>query len=366
MSAEENERFELTICWICSKLIENSDDKVRDHCHISGKYRGAAHWSCNINLKITKKVNAIFHSLTGYDSHLIFKELSKFNVKIRVIPNGLEKYMAFTINRNIVFIDSMQFMNSSLDKLVKNSNDEDFNYLSEEFSGEHLKLVKQKGVYPYEYINSFKIFFEKKLPGKCEFFSSLEGSKINKKEYERAVRVWKLFKIKNIGQYHDLYLKADVLLLTDVFERFIDTCLNYYKLDACRCFSSSGVSWDAMLKLTKVKLELIPNINMHLFVEKGTRGGISYISNRYSKVYKDNKFFMYWDASNLYGWGMNQPLPYCVLNFLTKKEIEKSCLYSISENSTIGYILEVDLKYPDKLHNSHNDYPLRPEKLEIC
>ena len=101
MSAEENERFVLTnICWICSKLIENSDDKVRDYCHISEKYRGAAHWSCNINLKITNEVPVIFHNLKGCDSHLIFKELSKFNVEITVIPNGLEKYMTFTINKN--------------------------------------------------------------------------------------------------------------------------------------------------------------------------------------------------------------------------------------------------------------------------
>ena len=142
MSAEENERFELTnICWICSKLIENSDNKVRDHCHISGKYSGAAHWNCNINMKVTKKVPVIFHNLKGYDSHLIFKELSRFNVKVSVIPSRLEKYMAFTINKNLVFIDSMQLMNCSLDKLVINLNDKDFKYLSEEFSGEQLELV---------------------------------------------------------------------------------------------------------------------------------------------------------------------------------------------------------------------------------
>ena len=124
ISAEENGLFELTnICWIYDKLIDVSDDKVRDHCHITGKYRGAAHYSCNINLKVTKKVPVIFHNLKGYDSHLIFKELSKFNVlktskfnglKISVIPNGLEKYMRFTLNKNLIFIDSMLFMNSSL------------------------------------------------------------------------------------------------------------------------------------------------------------------------------------------------------------------------------------------------------------
>ena len=145
MSAEENETFEMTnICWICDKLIESKDNKVRDHCHITGKYGGAAHYSCNINLKVTKKVPVIFHNLKVYDSHLISKELSKFSVKISVIPNGLEKYMAFTLNKNLVFIDSMLFMNSSLDKLVKNLSDKNFNYLSEEFNNEQLKLVKKK------------------------------------------------------------------------------------------------------------------------------------------------------------------------------------------------------------------------------
>ena len=137
MSVEENERFEKSnICWICGGLI-NFDQKVRDHCHITGKYRGAAHWSCNINLKISKKVSVISHNLKGYDSYLIFKELSKFNCKINVIPNGLEKYMSFTLNKNLVFIDSMLFMNSSLDKLVKNLSDEDFKYLSVKFSGKN-------------------------------------------------------------------------------------------------------------------------------------------------------------------------------------------------------------------------------------
>ena len=145
MSAEEKERFEMTnICWICNGLIENTDNKVRDHGHITGKYRGAAHYFCNINLKIIKNVPVIFHNLIEYDSHLIFKELSKFNgLKISVIPNGLEKYTSFTLNKNLIFIDSMLFMNSSLDQLVKNLSDEDFQYLNEEFCGEQLKLVKE-------------------------------------------------------------------------------------------------------------------------------------------------------------------------------------------------------------------------------
>ena len=142
-------------CWICDKLFDVGDDKVRDDGHITGKYRGASHWSCNINLKISKKIPVIFHNSRGYDRHLTIKEVSKFDIKVSVILNGLEKYMASTINRNLVFIDSMQFMNSSLDSLVKNLSDHDFVCLSEEFSSKFLKLVKQKNVYLYEYMDSF-------------------------------------------------------------------------------------------------------------------------------------------------------------------------------------------------------------------
>ena len=142
MTAEKNEEFERSnISWFCGKLIEN-DDKVRDHCHITGKYRGAAHWSCNINLKISKKLVVIFHNLKGCDSLLIFKELSKFDCSVSVIPNGLEKYMSLSLGKNIIFIDSMLFLNSSLVKLVKNLSD--FKYLGKVFSNEKLKLVKTK------------------------------------------------------------------------------------------------------------------------------------------------------------------------------------------------------------------------------
>ena len=131
------------------KQVINTDDdkKVRDHDHITGNYRGAVHSDCNVNLKLFKTFSAIFHNLRVYDSHLIMQETDKFDVKVNAIPNGLEKYMAFTINKNLVIIDSMQFMNSSLDALVKNLTDKDFKHLSEEFNGEQLNLVKQKGLY---------------------------------------------------------------------------------------------------------------------------------------------------------------------------------------------------------------------------
>ena len=225
MTAEENEEFERrNICWICGKLIENEDNKVRDHCHITGKYRESCDWSCNINLKVSKKLVVIFHNFKGYDSHLIFKELNKFNCSVSVIPNGLEKYRSFTLNKDIIFIDSMLFMNNSLDKLVKNLND--FRYLSEVFKGEKLELVKQKGIYRYEYMDNFKRFKEDRLSDIDCFFNSLKDCCVSDKEYQRACNAWKVFGIKNLGEYHDLYLKTDVLLLCDVFEKFIDVWLS--------------------------------------------------------------------------------------------------------------------------------------------
>ena len=375
MSAEEKEKFQLSnSCWICNKLFDVGDKKVRDHCHITGKYRGAAHFSCNTNLKLSKKVPVIFYNLRSYDSHLITKEIGKFDVKVSVIPNGLEKYMAFTINKNLAFIDSIQFMNSSLDSLVRNLSDNDFKYLSEEFSGGLLELVKEKGAYPYEYMDSFKKFSEDKLLNKSKVFSSLKDECISEKDYQRANNIWNAFKMNSIGEYHDFYLKTDVLLLADVFEEFIKTCLDYYGLDPCHCFSSPGLSWNAMLKMTGIELELISDSDMHLFIEKRMRGGISYIAKRYSKAnnkymkcYDSNKesvLIVYLDANNLYGWAMIKYLPYEELKWLSKK-IDKFDLNLIGENSSIGYILEVDLEYPSELHDLHNDYPLAPERLEI-
>ena len=222
MSMKEEELFQkANKCWICDKLFELLDEKVRDHCHVTGKFRGAAHFKYNANFKITKRVPVVFHNLKGYDGHLIMKELSNFDVVIDVIPYGLEKYMAIIVNGNLVFIDSMQFMKDSLDTLVGNLLEEDFKHLSREFSDKRLELVKQKGVYPYEYMNSFKKFDKCDLPSKDKFYRSLKDTGISDEDYERAKKVWNVFDIKNLGQYHDLYIKTDVLLLCDVFESLL-------------------------------------------------------------------------------------------------------------------------------------------------
>ena len=236
ITEEEEDSFQKSNnCWICKKFINNDEENVRDHCHITGKFTGAAHRNCNVNFQLTKKAPVIFHNLRGYVSYLILNELDKSDVKIKVIPNGLEEYMAFFLNKNLVFINSMQFMNSSLDKLVKNLSDKDFKYLIEEFGSENLELLKQKGACPYECMDSFERFDEEKLPAKIFFYSSTKDGKIGDdgkisdghidvNDYLTCKKTWDKFEMKNMGDYHDNYVKKDVLLLAGVFEKFIDTC----------------------------------------------------------------------------------------------------------------------------------------------
>ena len=231
-------------------------------------------------------------------------------------------------------------------------------------------------------MNSFERFSEEKLPARKYFNSSIKDGNIgddNKisnghidfNDYLTCKKTWDKFEIKNMGDYHDHYLKKDVLLLADAFEKFINTCLKYYGLDPCPYFSSPGLSWDAMLKITDIKLEKISDIDKYLFIEKALRGGISYIAKRYAKA--NNKYLndydpkrlstliSYIDMNNLCGWAMSEYLPYGRMKWL--KNIDKFDIMSINDKSSIGYFLEVDLEYPDELRELRNDSPLAPEKF---
>ena len=198
MTKQDNEDFEnSTKCWICDNDYIDNDVKVKDHCHITGKYEGSVHRDCNANVKLNHKFPAIFHNLKNYDSHLIMQELGKFNIKINFIPNGLEMHMRFSINSNLSFIDSFQFLNSSLESLVKDLNKDYFKYFSQEFDNNVLDVVKQKGFYLCEYMNDFERFKEE-LPSKEKFYSLLTGKKISDKEYEHTLKVCNKFQMKTM------------------------------------------------------------------------------------------------------------------------------------------------------------------------
>ena len=391
MTEENEQEFKkATTCHICDKKYTEKDIRVRDHCHITGKYRGSAHQECNLKLRINPKeikIPVIFHNLRGYDSHFIMQEIGAIvkkhayknnkgeekQMNINAIPNNMEKYMAFMLGNHLTFIDSFQFMSSSLDKLVSNLPAEALKYTSKRFQKEKLNLMTRKGIYPYDYMDSFEKFNKTELPTKEEFYSILNNEHISDEDYCHAKKVWNTFQLQTMGEYHNLYLKSDILLLADVFENFRKTCLQYYKLDPCHYFTSPGLSWDAMLKMTNIKLELMTDTDMFQFIEKGMRGGISYIANRYGKAnnkymskYDENmpsKYIMYLDANNLYGWAMSQYLPTGGFKWLTEKQINKINLAQYNEDSNKGLLIEVDLEYPKELHDLHNDYPLAAERV---
>ena len=329
-------------CHICNKKYTDKDVRVRDHCHVTRKFRGSAHQECNLKLRIKPKdikIPVIFLNLRGYDSHFIMQLIGQIaenhayknykgeeqHQKINAIPNNKEKYMTFMLGNHLSFIDSFQFMSSSLDKLVSNLAKEDLKYTSEEFTGKKHSLMSQKGVYPYDYMDCFKKFDQTELPTKEQFYSVLNDQHLTNGECDHARKVWETFNIKTMGEYHDLYLKSDVLLLSDVFESFRKTCLQYYKLDPCHYCTSPGLSWDA-----NIKLESMTNIDMFQFFERGMCGRVSYIANRYGKAnnkymegYDEespSKYVMYLDANNLYGWAMSQYLPTGNFRWMTDKE----------------------------------------------
>ena len=367
-----------------------SQRKVHDHDHITGEYRGAAHSKCNLELRIhpyLQHIPIVFHNLKHYDAHHLIsfiggvtnvetvdyvnkygKSKSRQVGGISVIPNNMEKYISFTW-RQFRFIDSLAFLNASLDKLVKTTPPEALVYTN---TLEKPDLLSQKGVYPYEYMDSFARFNETELPSRESFHSTLSGSGISLEEYERAQHVWQAFECEDLAHYHDIYLQADVYLLADVFENFRKTALNIYHLDPANYYTLPGYSWDALLKLSNVKLELLTDVDKYLFVEKGKRGGISMASHRYAKANnkhmddfdetQPSSYIQYLDANNLYGWAMSQYLP--VSNFHWISE-DLDTILGTEANSDVGYIVECDLVYPAELHRYHNDYPLAPEHLKV-
>ena len=376
-----------TKCFICGEDFVDGDIKVRDHCHFTGRYRGCAHQDCNLQFAMRYyKIPVFLHNLKNYDAHLIIEkahELSE-NSRIDVIAQNSEKFITFAF-RNLCFKDSFSFLSSSLDKLVKLTKYEDEKKKENwqrkfRFSERNpyvdkrgdLDLLTEKGVYPYDYIDDFEKFNETKLPPKEKFYSQLSESHISDEDYERAKRVWEHFGIRNLGEYHDLYLRTDVLLLTDVYENFRDLCLEYYKLDPAHYFTLPNFAWDAMLLKTDITITPMEDKEMYEMVEKGLRGGMCQVSrkeaianNKYmGQDYDESKpsnYITYLDANNLYGLAMTMKLPTGKMKWAKKVPN----VMEWDENDNFAYILEVDLEYPDELHYEHSDYPLAPENMNV-
>ena len=329
------------ICYICKKEFDNNDkkqQKVRDHCHYTGKYRGAAHNICNLRYKVPKEIPVVFHNGSTYDYHFIIKELVKeFDGNFDCLSEKTAKYTTFSaplkkkienkdieITYKIKFIDSYRFMSSSLSKLNCNT------YYKKKFNKDLIKnfrntysfcdndinkfvLLLRKGVYPYEYVDNWEKFDETSLLNKEDFYSNLNMEDNNDIDYRHVNNVFKRFELENLGRYHDLYLQSDTLLLAGVFENFRDMCIKEYELDPAHFLS---LAFQAYLKKTNIELQLLTDYDMLLMVEEGIRGGICHsihryakANNKYMKNYNNNEessYIQYLDANNLYGWAMSK------------------------------------------------------------
>ena len=405
----------------------------------TGKYRGAAHNICNLRYKVPKEIPVVFHNGSTYDYHFIIKELIKeFNGNFDCLGENTEKNMTFLvplkkkienkdieINYKIKFIDSCRIMSSSLSKFVDNlpegiHNNKCFDcksnldyvritknkklllkcfncniYYKKKFNNDLIKnfkntysfcdndlnkfvLLLRKGVYPYEYMDSWERFSETSLPSKKDFYSNLNMKYISDIDYRHANNVFKGFKLENLGDYYDLYVQSDTLLLADVFNNFRDMCIKEYELDPGHFLSLPGLAWQACLKKSNIELELLTDYDMLLMVEEGIRGGICHsihlyakANNKYMKNYnkdEESSYIQYLDANNLYGWAMSKKLPVTGFRWLDSDEIHEineEFIKNYNENDKKEYILEVDVKYPEELHDLHSDLPFLPEKMEI-
>lgn len=331
----------------------------------------------NLDVEV-KCIPIFFHNFSKYDAHFLVKGLDSIPGPTGATGskyNFIAIYKTITIKNKEIklqFLDSMKFLNGSLQNLVEKLDRDKF-IESRQFwcdlDEELFELLTQKGVFPYEYIKTIDDLQKTSLPKKEYFYDRVKASHVSNEAYERALYVWKKFKCKTIWEYSKIYLQTDVLLLADLFENLRRICLRTYELDPAQYHSMSSLSWDAMLKITEVQLEPLPNVGMLAFLKRAMRGGVTHCTRRYAtannkylSTYDENKtqsYLMYYDANNLYGWAMSQPLPYKDFQW-----VDVDTDFEVAPDSDVGYFLEVDLMYPDdkNIHDWHADYPFCPEK----
>ena len=219
-------------------------------------------------------------------------------------------------------------------------------------------------------------FKKESLPDKESFCSEQNNEHISDKDYAHAQKAWSTFNLKNLAEYHDLYVQSDTALLADVFENFRDKCIEIYGVDPAHFLSAPALVWQACLKKTNVELELLIHNDMLVMFEERIRGGMCQASYRYVKANNkymeshdrniESSFVVYLDANNLYAWPMCKKLPVSDFKRIVDLSIfTEDLIKNYDENSDKGYIFEVDVEYPKNLHKQHSDLPFLPERMKI-
>ena len=384
MSNEDISQFEeVTVCQFCERAFTTDNPKVRDHCHLSGKYRFALCSICNLTYAKTRpKLLVVFHGLSNYDSHFLVQHINKLKrlkkLQINVIPRTSEKYLTLSIG-GLQFKDSYQFLNAPLSQLVRDLKDKGKHFFVHTKSvynePEMDDVIFQKGVFPYSYLTHLEVLDESSLPAKEAFFNDLTQEHIDEESYKFAQKAWLVGGCETLYDYLVLYLTLDVLLLADVMENFRTGCMLDYTLDPLQYFSAAHYTFDAYLKMSKVVFELLTDVNQYFFCLKGLRGGVSMVSSKRYAI-ANNKYLDHFDpeqastylldidANNLYGRCMMDYLPIGDFNFCFVSHELIEHILSLPATSDHGFLLEVDLEYPAHLHEQHQDYPLAPLKCE--
>ena len=376
ISKEQEKGFRLEKnCHICGGGL--GTDRVRDHDHQSGAYIGAAHNLCNFKRVETKRIVGFAHNFSGYDSHLLIKALADYDGKyeLSAIPLNTEKFKMLRVE-NCVLLDSMAFLNASLEKLVNTLqvSDHKFPFISRWLGDKRKRdLILRKGVYPYEYVTDIKRVKETSaLPPRESFFSNLAGCGVSEEDYAHAEKVWKTFNCKSLSDYTSLYVKADTYQLAEAVIELRQSIWEEFNLDMCHYLSLPMLAKDIMLKTTGTKMELMSDVEMIHLVRSNIRGGLSYVNHRYFNVEEETErrgcdtSLLYVDANNLYGAAMRYPMPLNDFRWLDEDEVNDFVVEEkVSVDSDTGYMCEVTLDYPEELHELHSSFPLAPHQMDI-